>query len=306
VNRPYAGFGDLSLLIRFAGKALSSRYPLDATWHPGDFIWKLKGAYDAEHALRLWTSAGKVTAVSWLVDDNALWMETIGQSENQVTAILASAEAEVLSQNHTADPQLTVRALEKDAGRVALLEQSGYRRGTPDAVIFRKGLAESVAGPILPEGMKLLDCTHVDADARSRCHRDAWNDLAHIGIPDARSTFTTEVYLSLRSAPGYDPALDLVVETPSGDLVSNCICWVDEQSRVGNFEPVGTSSLYRDRGIARAATLEGLGRLRERGMTFARVTTAHFNLPAIATYLSCGFEIIDRTYWWTKRLYPLP
>jgi hypothetical protein len=37
-------------------------------------------------------------------------------------------------------------------------------------------------------------------------------------------------------------------------------------------------------------------------MVSAHVFTAHFNAPAIATYLSSTFELVDRSSWWTKQL----
>lgn len=65
---------------------------------------------------------------------------------------------------------------------------------------------------------------------------------------------------------------------------------------------MGTHADFRGLGLARAVNVEGLRRLKARGMAWGRVSTAHFNAPAIATYLSCGFEIIDRLSWWTKAL----
>jgi len=59
---------------------------------------------------------------------------------------------------------------------------------------------------------------------------------------------------------------------------------------------------YRKRGLARSAILEGLRRLKQRGMAWGRVSTARFNRPAIAAYASSGFTLIDRASWWSKPL----
>ena len=50
--------------------------------------------------------------------------------------------------------------------------------------------------------------------------------------------------------------------------------------------------------------LEGLRRLKEAGMKWARVSTAGFNTPAQALYESCGFEQagVERTF--MKKLAP--
>ena len=39
--------------------------------------------------------------------------------------------------------------------------------------------------------------------------------------------------------------------------------------------------------------LEALRRMRDRGMHTAIIQTASFNLPAQATYLSCGYTRVD-------------
>jgi ribosomal protein S18 acetylase RimI-like enzyme len=148
--------------------------------------------------------------------------------------------------------------------------------------------------------MLIRDCVEVDLDHRAECHRNARNHLAHIGLAQARSTFSAADYEQLRASPGYDPALDLLVETSDGRLVGNCICWSDAPSGIGTFEPVGVHVDFRQMGLARALTLEGLQRLQAADMQWARIGTAHFNAPAIATYISSGFEITDHTYWWSK------
>jgi len=166
---------------------------------------------------------------------------------------------------------------------------------------FRADLSKPLPELPLPDGFRVRDSAGVDPALRAAAHRSAWDDLAHIGLPDARSTFSEEVYLSLKDAPGYDPALDVLVEDSAGTFVANCICWADAQSRIGLFEPVGTHAQFRQRGLARFAMLEGLRRLKARGMAWAGVGTAHFNAPAIATYTSL-FQPLDKTRWWTKDL----
>jgi len=292
-ERPYAGSADLPALIRFASDATRLRLPHDATWHPGDFVWELKGAYDAPHNMRLWRSGAEVVAVAWLISPGELWLEALPGHEPLVPEMVAWAEAA------SGACPARVRA-GGDPRRVAALEAMGYQRAGPQGVHFRLDLRRALLDALPPQGAVAIDCVDIDAEARAACHRAAWDDLAHIGLPHARSTFTAELYRALRAAPTYDPRLDILVRDASGELVANCICWVDAGSGIGTFEPVGTRAAFRGRGFARAAVVEGLRRLQSRGMTFARVGTAHFNAPAIATYRSCGFTIIDRTDWWAR------
>lgn len=298
-TRTYADRADLLLLQEFASKALSSRFPLDATWHPGDFSWQLMPNYDRPHRVRMWEKDGAVEAVAMFESADKLLIELLPSSDALLPEIMARAER---ASRRAGQAALKVRAYDGDGTRIAALEALGYRRSAPDGVCFRVDLSQPLRMRTPPSEFRLRDSVDIDPERRAAAHRDAWNDLKEIGLPDARSSFSTEVYLGLKTAPDYDPALDILVQADDGTLVANCICWRDDQCRIGSFEPVGTHSHYRRRGLARLAVHEGLRRLKECGMRYGRVSTAHFNVPAIATYAACGFTLHDRSNWWTKEL----
>jgi GNAT superfamily N-acetyltransferase len=292
------------MLTRFASEAVRARFPLDAVWHPGDFVWELlveatTGAFDRPHAIRIWTSADEAVAAAWFVGLRKICLECLPDSDALIPEMLDWAEGVARGEAHD---QLSVLIMDSDVQRASIARASGYRADELQSVVFRSDLAKLAPNAPPPDGATALDCRDIDAEARAACHRDAWNDLANIGIEDAHSSFSADVYRRLRDAPGYDPRLDILIQVPTGELVSNCICWADNRSGVGLFEPVGTSSRFRGRGFGRAVVLEGLRRLQSRGMRWARVSTAHFNAPAIATYTSCGFNVVDQTRWWTKPL----
>ena len=56
------------------------------------------------------------------------------------------------------------------------------------------------------------------------------------------------------------------------------------------------------RGVGREIILEGLRRLKSKGVQRARVSTAGFNAPAQRLYESCGFERIDTARTYIKRI----
>lgn len=295
---------DVPTLTRFASEAVRARFPHDAIWHPGDIVWELlveatTGAFDQPHAMQAWTSAGEAVAVAWFVGLRKLCLECLPDRDDLIPEMLAWAEG--VSRDEAYD-QLSVLVMDRDVQRASRLAASGYRADELQSVVFRSDLAKLTSTAPPPDGATALDCRDVDAEARAACHRDAWNDLSNIGIENAHSDFSADVYRSLRDASAYDPSLDILIQAPSGEFASNCICWADVGSGVGLFEPVGTSSRFRGRGFARAVVSEGLRRLQSRGMRWARVSTAHFNAPAIATYKSCGFGAVDQTRWWTKPL----
>ena len=297
-NWPYLGADDLAPLLSFGSRAFAQRFPLNANWHPGDFVWELHARRDRPQPIQMWGSAAHVTAVAWFVGPAQLLFEVVPDSEHLVSEIVAYAEAAAREQG-----ELSIRAFERDVRRVTALERLGYRSAAPEGVWFRMDLSAPLPPLDPPEGFSIRDSVGIDPARRAAAHRDAWDDLARIGLPDAHSAFTTEAYLSLRAAPTYDPTLDILVQAPDGALVANCICWEDAHSGIGVFEPVGTHAAFRGRGLARLAILEGCRRLRARGHGWARVGTAHFNAPAISAYRSCGFEQYDRTSWWVKALH---
>ena len=294
--RDHAGAEDLPALLDFASRSLTARFPLDAGWHPGDLAWELKATEGAPQDMRLWEAADGLVALAWRIEPGDLWFEALPTHEHLIGEALDWAEA-------GAAGHLRVRSLEGDARRAEALETRGYRLTSPEGVRFRRDLDDDIASPGLPTGMRLRDCIGIDPEIRAAGHRDAWNHLAHIGLAEARSSFSAETYQRLTAMPGYDPSLDILVVAPDGRLAAGSLCWADPVSGMGTFEPVGTHVDFRGLGLARAATLEGLRRLRARGLRHARVSTAHFNAPAIATYRSAGFAVVDRMAWWER---PLP
>jgi len=303
VERPHAGREDLPALLDFASRALSARFPAEANWHPGDLVWQLKDARDTHLDMRLWETSAGVVAAALFAGPGQLWLECLPEHEALLADIIDWAEAAMAAERpRLGQDRLSLKLSERDAGRIDRVEALGYRRSAPEGVRFRRALDEDIAPAPLPGGVRLRDCVGVDPEARAACHRDAWSHLDHIGIDNARSTFTLKTYGRLLASPVYDPTLDILAETDDGRLVANCICWADAASGFGTFEPVGTHVDFRAQGLARAVNVEGLRRLAARGLRWARVGTAHFNAPAIATYLSCGFEIVDRTALWTKSL----
>lgn len=302
--RPYLGVTDLEALLQFASRSLAERIPLGSTWHPGDVAWALREQYDVQHPIRLWTWEGVVEAIAWFVGPGQLWLEATSTGELWLPEIIARAEESLLrSRSIGQATTLSVRAFQDDQVRIAGLSRLGFERAGPDSVHFELDLAKAAPEVELPPGFAVRNGVGVDPERRAASHRDAWSALDHIGIANARSTFSATAYESLRASPVYRPDLDLVVVAPDGALVANCICWADERSGIGTFEPMGTHPDFRGRRLARALLAEGLRRLRGLGLRRARISTAHFNTSAISAYSSI-FQPLDRSFWWSKELSP--
>ena len=299
--RGYEGRQDLGPLLEFASRSLAERSPLSTCWHPGDIAWQLMPDYDRPHRVRMWTTGGRIEAVTMFPAANQLWLELSPDAEDVLPYIVARAER---TARRAEQDRLSIRAFEGDTRRVSALEALGYVESELGDVIFRIDLSKPLLDFQVPSGFRVRDSVGVDPGARAKAHRDAWDDLSEIGIADARSQFSEERYRGLMTAPNYDPTLDMLVESDNGTLVVNALCWADEASGVGVFEPVGTHAQYRKRGLTKLAMREALRRIQERGLKTGRVSTAHINKPAIGAYSGAGFGVFDHSCWWTKALGP--
>jgi len=301
-SRLYAGIEDLPLFLDFASRSTLERGPLRARWHPGDVVWQLNGIADRPHRNRLYFGAGGVEVAAWIVSDSELWIEATPAGEPRVAEALEAAERWWRGRPAGRRSEtFSVIVGGRDGERIGTLAALGYRHSGPAGVGFSMDLTGSLPPVEPPEGFGVRDCVGVDPALRAAAHRSAWDHLEQIGI-DAKSTFSTERYLSLRQMPVYDPTLDMLVVAPDGTFVGSCIAWADQASGVGVFEPVGTALAFRGRRLARFMMAEAMRRLKARGMREARVGTAHFNTPAIAAYSAAGFKLVDRGQTWTKTL----
>jgi len=294
-GRPYAGLGDLKLLREFVSDAARARGPQPAYLHPGDLTWGLfaNTVFDPHANIRLWRSAeGRLLGFAWLDEPDEL--ELALDPRLPFDAALADemlAWGEERLREQSADGTLAVSAIDDDDERIAFLTGRGLSPIERHNVLFRRDL-DDLPGPSLGTTFEIRAVTGLEEyPRRVALHREVWDP----------SRVTLEAYTRLRDAPGYERDLDIVAVTPGGRFASYCICWLDPVSATGEFEPVGTGTEFRRRGLARAVIFEGLRRMRSRGMRSATVLTASFNDAALALYESAGFAVVGH-----KRFYARP
>lgn len=307
-SRAYAGAQDLRQLIKFAEMASATRMPRSTYLKAGDVVWAM---YNVDHSddIRLWFDADGVAAYASfeaplhidfdirpdrpidkeLLDGILSWAEERHRSVG-LGANIPKAMAML------GDGVLSTKALQSDGDRIAMLERRGYSRVDRFGVLYEQSLTDAVIEPPqLKPGLRLRQVTDNDLEERVDLHRDAWS----VWGP---SKATVDNYRRLRSAPLYDPELDVVLEDLSGRFLAYCVGWLDCTNAVGHFEPVGCRPAFTGRGHARAVIVEGLRRMQARGMRTALVATESVNRPAMRLYPSCGFVEIDRAYYYTKRV----
>jgi ribosomal protein S18 acetylase RimI-like enzyme len=115
-----------------------------------------------------------------------------------------------------------------------------------------------------------------------------------VWLPWTDGNVSDDDYARLMRLPGYHRELDLVSVAPDGIIAAFVICWLDPVNRIGDFGDVGARPAYRRRGLTRAVLLEGLRRLKARGMERVCVSTGVSNTPALCLYESIGFTIVNK------------
>ncbi|ESA37025.1 acetyltransferase [Leptolyngbya sp. Heron Island J] len=174
--------------------------------------------------------------------------------------------------------------------RRELLAQVGF---IPERYFFQ--LKRSLQAPLpeqpIPAGWQIR-CV------RGKSETEAWVEMFNQSFVDHWNyiPMTIAEYCYYISLSDYDPALDLVIETSTGKLVTFCYSYIDTErnQRLGHQEGhvcfLGTRRGYRRQGLARALLIEGLKRLRSQGMETATIGVDSQNPNgAVALYESVGF-----------------
>jgi ribosomal protein S18 acetylase RimI-like enzyme len=106
-----------------------------------------------------------------------------------------------------------------------------------------------------------------------------------------------ERYLRFMRSPVYDRERDLVAVAPDGRIGSFVFWWPDS-SGVAQIEPFGTHPDFQRQGIGKALSYHALTKMKDSGMTLARVVTDESRLDANGFYEGVGFEMVGKTRSW--------
>ena len=177
---------------------------------------------------------------------------------------------------------------------------------TPERYFCR--LQRSLEGPIpepqLPVGWSIRQ---VDPDKDG----EAWVDMFNHTFVDYwnHHPITLKNFQYHRTVVNYNPELDLVIETPKGQLVTFCASLIDteQNARLGRQEGhvclLGTRRGYRRLGLARSLLLASLHKLKAAGMTIASIgVDAQNPSGALGFYESVGFQKVRSSTVFRKTL----
>ncbi|MBK8836608.1 MAG: GNAT family N-acetyltransferase [Anaerolineae bacterium] len=258
--------------------------------HVGDLLWgmRMHTQMNPQRDHRIWFDArGGVAGFARLYRLTDLMMQVLpslrgtGMLEDEMLA-WALAERAGPGAAGEPTPAITTAAAESDTATISWLRSHGFVPNGDDLAILIRPLVDPVERVDLTDGAVVRAVAgEAEYPERVSIHREVW----------APSRVTAEGYALTRGAPGYEPELDLAVALPGGTFAAYCVCWLDPVNRVGEFEPVGTRPAYRRKGYGRAVLLEGLRRMRERGMREGLVYCKAHNVDF---YQSAGFLVTDQ------------
>jgi len=140
---------------------------------------------------------------------------------------------------------------------------------------------------------------HIEGEHEADRRREA----SHAAFrSDLDETAHLERYLRFMRSPVYDPERDLVALTPDGRIASFVFWWPDT-SGVAQIEPFGTHPDFQRLGIGKTLIHHALTRMKESGMTLARVVTDESRLNANGFYAGVGFDMVGKSRSWAA---PVP
>jgi ribosomal protein S18 acetylase RimI-like enzyme len=301
--RAFAGPADFARMQALQRESWRRVGPLSES-HPGDLEWWMYGLSDPDPAIStricLWESeGGELRGWSWIFRGELEWFvhpdERDLELREQMLDWHAATQAELTPGGDELELSTWSTTIQPELGHE--LARRGYSDAGHVLVHFTQELrakADADPAPALPEGYSIRSVAGMtDLPQRLAVQRSAF----------APSKMTDERYARvMTAAPTYRPELDICAVAPDGTFAAFVLCWYDEPSRVGLFEPVGTHADHRRLGLAGAVCNEGLHRLRALGAERASVLSNGENEAAVNLYRSLGFVEVMRSVEWTKRI----
>lgn len=125
-----------------------------------------------------------------------------------------------------------------------------------------------------------------------------WKGFNHERDGEGEFKFTKEMEQQGKEEmlrPNVELDLKVAVVAPNGNFVSYCGMWFDKEARYAVIEPVATDPQYRRMGLGKAAVLEGIRRVGEKGAKIALVGSSQ------QFYYSIGLRPYSSSTIWRKK-----
>jgi len=166
------------------------------------------------------------------------------------------------------------------------------QRKEPDSAFY---IDETSLDYKLPEGFQIT--TIKENFDLSQYRRVLWRGFNHEIKGEGLFNFSSEDELSAKEEmlrPYVELDLKIAVVSPEGNFVSYCGMWYEPTGGFALVEPVATDPDYRRMGLGKAAVLEGIRRVGQRGAKIALVGSSQ------QFYYSIGFRPFATSTNWKK------
>lgn len=269
-------------------------------FHVGELMWEffmVACHLNPHEYIRLWhDDKGALVGYAILGEDPSFSCQVLPEYEWSGIETEAMAWAETrLTELRQRDAKrwsgnFVSGARQDAAKRITFLEQHGFRHGNAERaeVNMLRSLDDPIPESALPAGCLVRAVAEAgEISSRAAAQREVWHPWTVGNVSD-------EDYARLMQLPGYYRDLDVVAVAPDGVIAAYVNGWIDPVNRIGDFGPVGARPAYRRQGLTHAVLLEGLRRLKTRGMDRVCVSTGVSNTPARQLYESIGFKIVNQ------------
>ncbi|MCY3780939.1 MAG: GNAT family N-acetyltransferase [Chloroflexi bacterium] len=268
-------------------------------WHKGDIGHRLFNGcykYDKAEVFRYWLgAAGEIAAFAtlhphWEVFD--LQVAPALRFSDDHIKIFEFCERETLrlaAGFGISFDALAADAFDCDPAYIAFVEARGYTLDKLGFIMTRHDLADLPEAE-LPAGFRFCEATAADAARLADVHNHSFTNK-----------WNAESYGAVFRSPHMEH--EWVVVAPDGRFAAFTNLWIDDLNRSLLFEPVGTHSDFRRKGLAKALMTYALRRMKEeRGIECAYVChqPPEVNPAAVALYASVGFERLHDIYEYKK------
>ena len=195
--------------------------------------------------------------------------------------------------------ELIASVREDDTDKSTLLLQNGFVQQTWGSVSLERPLQNPIPKPQIPVGFTIRSLAGED-------EVPAWVAMHQAAF--GTQNMTIDERLAMMHTPDYDPALDLVVEAPNGELAAYCNCIISSAEnevsgrKLGYTDPVATHPRYRRQGLATALILHGLQLLHARGIQTASLGTSSRNNAMQKTAEATGFCVVRKKNFFAKEI----
>lgn len=287
-RRSYQRESDLELLQSFNAKAIAET-DCCGYLHPGDIphhIYNGNRLYDPGEVMTIWEDDEGVAA--WVLAQprhkgyDAQVRPDLRRAEFEREILQYAQERTIaLMRRHEIEgDRINDWAFRADTIRVDILAELGWVRDEePPWSLNRITLADA-GEPMIPDGYTIRAARGLDDAAQ----------LADVHVASFGSKWTPDTYRTLMQTPGYAAEREFVVEASDGTFAAFTVTWHDHVNRIGLFEPVGTHSEHRRRGLGRALMLYAMRKMADAGMEYAIVTNEGTNEASRELYRACGFK----------------